>query len=145
MTKIFFAAVIASFLSSSVFADTLKADTDLKPLAEIVMTKVAKGNLSAAFDAMKPYVVISEAEFQSAALNSKAQRDQFGIRYGKTVGYEFIGQKKIGESLIRLTYMEKTEKHALPWMFYFYRTPSGWMLNSFSWNDQIPQLFALER
>ena len=131
----------AMFSSGAALADTLKAESDLRSLGDQVMAAVVKGGMSPAFEAMKPYVLIPESEFQSLALASKSQRDQFGARYGKTIGYEFIGQRKLGESLIRLTYIEKTEKHALPWMFYFYKTPSGWALNSFSWNDRMPQLF----
>jgi hypothetical protein len=45
--------------------------------------------------------------------------------------------------VLRLLYMEKTEKHALPWAFIFYKTPKGWMLSSFGWNDKMPQFFDL--
>lgn len=145
MKNNFVLTLIAIFLSGHSFADTIKAEPDIKPFTENVMGKVAKNDLIGAFSAMKPYVIIPEAEFQSAVLNSKAQRDQFGARYGKTIGYEYIGQKKLGESLIRYTYIEKTEKHALPWIFYFYKGPAGWVLNSFIWNDQMQQIFSAER
>jgi hypothetical protein len=76
------------------------------------------------------------------ALNSQSQRDQFGARYGAAAGNEFIAQKKVGDSLLRLVYIEKTERHALPWTFIFYRGPKGWVLNSFNWNDRLPDLFG---
>ncbi len=105
------------------------------------MAQVAKSDLTSAFALMKPYVVIPDSEFQGLALQTKSQRDQFGVRYGKSVGYEFISEKKAGQSILRLVYVEKTSKHALPWMFVFYNTQSGWVLNSFWWNDQIQNLF----
>jgi hypothetical protein len=74
-------------------------------------------------------------------LQTKALRDQVGGRYGKPVGFEFISLKKAGESVMQYIYIEKTEEHALPWRFIFYRSPSGWVLNSFSWNDNIKLLF----
>jgi hypothetical protein len=129
------------FLSSGAMADTLKSEAEAKQLAEKVMTHVAKSDLTSAFALMKPYVVIPEPEFQGLALQTKSQRDQFGVRYGKSVGYEFVGEKKVGESILRLVYIEKTAKHALPWMFLFYKAPSGWVLNSFAWNDQIQNAF----
>jgi len=134
----------SSFIGAA-WAGTLKAEAELRPLADRIMGNLVNGGIPAAFTTMKPYVVLHESEFQSSALASQSQREQFGARYGKTVGFEFIGQKKLGESLVRLTYIEKTEKHALPWLFYFYRTPGGWVLNSFIWNDQMPQLFVTER
>lgn len=131
-----------TFLATSSIAGTLKSEEDLRPLAESVMGKVAANDLHAAFMLMQPYVVITDSEFQSAVLNSKAQREQYGTRYGKTIGVEFISQSKVGASLVRIVYIEKTEKHALPWTFYFYKAPKGWVLNSFTWSDQMPSLFT---
>ena len=113
----------------------------MRQLADKVMALAGKGDLPAAFQLMKPYVAIPESEFEGMSLQSKSQRDQFGFRYGKSVGHEFIGEKKVGQSLLRLTYIEKTDKHAMPWMFMFYRTPEGWTLNGFVWHDKVQQLF----
>jgi len=140
LIRTLFLAAITFFATSS-FADTLKSEEDLRPLAESVMSKVAANDLNAAFMAMQPYVVITDSELQSAALSAKAQREQYGVRYGKTIGTEFINQTKVGASLVRILYIEKTEKHALPWTFYFYKTPKGWVLNSFTWSDQVHFLF----
>ncbi|WP_018608417.1 hypothetical protein [Uliginosibacterium gangwonense] len=129
------------FVSASAMAETLKSELEAKQLTDKVMVQVAKGDLTGAFALMKPYVVISESEFQGSLLQSKSQRDQFGSRYGKPLGYEFIAEKKAGESILRLTYIEKTARHALPWAFIFYKTPTGWVLNSYFWNDNIQSAF----
>lgn len=123
------------------WSETLKTEGELRVFGDRVMAALIKGGTAAAFAAMKPYTLVSESEFQSLQHSSKSQRDNFGVRYGKTLGYEFISQKKVGESLVRMIYIERTEKHALPWVFFFYKTPSGWVLNTFLWNDQLPQLF----
>jgi hypothetical protein len=136
--------VLVFCFSGTSIADTLKTEPELRPFGDKIMAALVKGGISAAFAGMKPYVLIPNSEFESLSLASKAQRDQFGARYGKTIGFEFIGQKKVGDSLVRLTYIEKTEKHVLPWIFFFYRTPTGWALNSFVWNDQMTQLFYQE-
>jgi hypothetical protein len=124
-------------------ADTLKTDAELRPFADRVMAAVSGAGLQAGFAVMRPYVVISEAELQQALLRMRAQREQWGPRYGKSVGFEYIGTKRIGQSLLRLTYVEKTERHALPWMFHFYRTGNGWILSSFLANDLSSELFNL--
>lgn len=141
--------MLRQFVITAVFAfsicahaDSLMTEQDAKSLAEQVMAKASKGDLDAAFSVMKPYAAISETEFQSMALQSKSQRDQFGVRYGNSIGYEFIRETKAGNSLLKLIYIEKTVKHALPWMFIFYKTPGGWVLNSFAWNDQIQSAFS---
>jgi len=137
------AVVLLSLLAlGNAGAATIPTEAEIRTFADGVMAQVAKGDLSGAFAAMKPYTIIPSAEFDAAALGSKSQRDQFGARYGKSIGYEFIALKRSGQSLIKLTYIEKTERHALPWMFYFYRSPKGWVLNSFQWNDRMPDLLA---
>ena len=123
-------------------ADTLHTEADIRAFADRVMAKVAGADLPGAFALMKPYTIVPPTEFDAAALQSKSQRDLVGTRFGATTGYEFIAEKRSGQSLLKLTYIEKTERHALPWIFYFYRTPKGWVLNSFYWHDRMPDLLA---
>lgn len=122
-------------------ADTLPSEAEVREFADKVMAKVGEGDMSGAFAVMKPFAVVPSAEFDAMALNSQSSREQFGARYGKSIGYEFVCEKKVGTSLLRLTYMEKTEKHVLPWYFYFYKGKDGWILNSFLWNDRMIDLF----
>jgi hypothetical protein len=138
----FISIISAALISVNISAAEFKTTTELKPFSESVMKKISENDLQAAFALMQPYVVIPSAEFQSVALNSKAQRDQYGARYGKSFGFEFISQQNVGESLVSFVYIEKTEKHALPWTFYYYKTPKGWVLNSFNWNDKLVTLFS---
>lgn len=134
--------LVAAFGLCTAQAATLQTDADIRALADSVMAKVAKADLPGAFAVMKPYTIIPPTEFDAAALQSKSQRDLVGTRFGATIGYEFIGEKRSGQSLLKLTYIEKTELHALPWIFYFYRTPNGWVLNSFFWHDRMPDLLS---
>lgn len=136
--------ILFAFTSFGVLAGSLKSEVEAKQLAEKIMGQVAKNDLAGAFALMKPYVVIPETELQAQALQTKSQRDQYGVRYGKTVGYEFIKEKRAGDSILGLAYIEKTEKHALPWLFIFYKAPNGWVLNSFLWNDQIQNVLQLQ-
>lgn len=135
------AFAVALTIAGSAGADKLKSEAELRPFGDRVMATVVKAGMPAAYDLLKPYLLIPESEFQSVVRSSKSQRDQFAVRYGRTLGYEFVGSRKAGESLVRIVYIEKTEKHALPWTFYFYKTPAGWVLNAFHWNDQVPALF----
>ncbi len=137
---IFFCAMFL-IASTVVFAETLPDENAAKDLTIKIMTKVAAGDLDTAFKMMKPYVPLSPTEVDSAAIQSKSMREQYGQRYGVSIGYEFIDSKKVGDSLLRLRYIEKTEKHAMPWVFYFYKTNERWILNSFDWNDIYKTLF----
>jgi len=137
--------LVASLLlaASIARADTLKAEADLKPFADKVMSTTVSSGLKAGFAVMRPYLVIPEAELENVLTRSIAQRSETATRYGKTIGYEYVGRRKLGDSLVRLTYIEKTERQALPWMFHFYQTRNGWVLSSFLWNDRASELFNM--
>ena len=139
-TLTFFCAMFL-IASTVVFAETLPNEDAAKNLVNKVMTKVAAGDLDAAFKTMKPYLSFSLTEIDSIALQSKSSREQNRQRYGVSIGYEFIDLKKVGDSLLRLRYIEKTKKNALLWTFYFYKTKEEWILNSFYWNEDYKPIF----
>jgi len=139
--RILLLVVLALGVTTPVFSQALKAEADIQPFTDKVMKALVKDGISAAFVVMKPVSIIPETEFDSVVLASKAQRDQYGARYGATIGYEYISSKKVGDSLVRVRYIEKTQKHAMPWVFYFYKASGSWVLNSFQWSDQMPVVF----
>ncbi|MDX2217473.1 MAG: hypothetical protein SF172_00420 [Burkholderiales bacterium] len=124
-------------------AEVLADEAALRAFSDKVMQQVAKGEHAKALELLKPYSLQPAEEFKSTADASQASRAQHAQRYGKPVGYAFVSQRKVADSVLRLLYMEKTERHALPWAFIFYKTPKGWMLSSFGWNDRLPQFFDL--
>ena len=135
---------LTSLLSAAaVRADVLKDEAALREVGDRVMAQVARGEHVKAHDMLKPYTLQAADDFKTTIDASQASRAQHNARYGKSVGYAFVGQRKVADSVLRLVYMEKTEKHALPWAFIFYKTPKGWMLSSFGWNDRLPQFFEL--
>lgn len=135
-------AALLLILTSAASAQGLKAENELKALTESIMKAVVKGDLKGAFEKMKPYVPIPDAEFESAALQSRAQRDQFADRFGRPNSYEYIDTKKVGQSLIRIRYIEKTSKTGLPWVFIFYRDDNEWSMVKFNWNADVEPLFC---
>lgn len=122
-------------------SDTLKDEAAAKRFTDSVMEKVSRSDLDGAFKAMKPYMALSSTEVDAVANQAKAQRELYGKRYGDPIAFEHVSKKKVGRSLLRLQYIEKTVKHALPWTFYFYKTEKGWTLNELIWNDQFHGLF----
>lgn len=134
-------ACIATLLSpGATAADVLKTE-DLPDFASRVMVAISRGDLESAFAAIKPYIRIPESELEALRAGTLSQRDMALARFGRPVGHECYPIEVRGQYLARITCVERTEKHALPWRFYFYRTPDGWTLNSFTWNDNLPSLF----
>ncbi|MHC4885462.1 MAG: hypothetical protein ACYTGH_10285 [Planctomycetota bacterium] len=61
-------------------------------------------------------------------------------RYGKTIGYEFVGVEAPSRSVKCYTYIIKYERHLMRWRFYFYRPAETWILNTFIWDDKVQDL-----
>jgi hypothetical protein len=123
--------------------ETLKNEREVKAFTDRVMTAVAGGDLAAAYAEMKRYSTLPAAEVDVGMNASIAQRNNvFVARYGKVVGHDFIHQKKLGKSLMRLSYIEQREKQPLVWVFNFYSTGSAWALNQFRWDDHTAALYA---
>ena len=139
--KILMLLVIALLVTIPVFGATLPDENAAKDLGDKIMIKVSSGDTDSGFNLMKPYVPLSGPEIDAAAVQTKAALEQYGNRFGKTIGFEFIDSKKIGESLLRIRYLEKMENTALPWVFIFYKVANGWTLNNFRWEDKVSYLF----
>lgn len=119
-----------------------RSDQDLRDFGDRIMQAVANGDLQTAYGTMAMYSVLSSESVSMGARASIEQRDEdFIARYGRTTGYEFVGQQKASDSLRRMLYLEKTERHPLVWQFVFYRTDTGWVLAGFGWNDDIAAVF----
>jgi hypothetical protein len=143
LLKSLLSIILLFIIASGAKADVFVSENDLRPFTDKIMEMILKGELKKAFNTIKPYIVTSEAELQAAAQNSETQRVQLAEKYGAPIGYEFIGQKKVGESLIRIIYIEKLEKQALIWAFYFYKSKNGWVINSFVWDDQMSLIYQI--
>jgi parvulin-like peptidyl-prolyl isomerase len=131
-------------LAAAAFAATaqgLPALSDVRKVTDDVMTKVGKGDLEGGLKTFKSLTVIPEAEFDAMIGQATLQAPMMASRFGQVLGHEFIREDQIGESLARYVYIQRFEKHAMRWMFYLYRGKTGWVVNSFRFDDKWPDLF----
>src|SRR3546814_9373039 len=91
---------------------TLKSEDEVAAFADRVMQAVSRGDLDAAYRALKNYSVLPGDDVDRGLQASRQQRAAplFAQRFGATVGSEFIGRKKLGQSMLRLTYIERDRK-----------------------------------
>lgn len=142
MRRTWILCAICFVTATSASAETLPDEDAAKALATEIMSTVAAGDLDAAFNAMKPYGPLPPGEIQTMAEQAKSQRSQYEQRLGRPTGFSFADSKKVGDSLLRIRYIEQTQRHALPWIFYFYKSKEGWTLNAFNWSDDYRTLFG---
>src|SRR5580698_7022236 len=103
----------------------LMSENDTRQLADSIMALVVEDKVDDAFAKLKPHWPIPSGEIDSIALKTIAMRDTAGGRFGKSLGYAFVREDKVADFIIRYTYAEKRENHALHWVFYFYRPKSA--------------------
>jgi len=128
-------------LPHGTFADSLKSTAEARQLTDRVMQKVGEGNIESGLQLIKPYLVIPLAEFDVMVDRLKMQLPAMTQRFGKSIGHEFIREDKTGETLFRIVQIHRFERHPMRWVFYFYRSTDGWVLDSFKTDDEIIKLF----
>ncbi len=89
----------------------------------------------------RPYLIIPEHEFLGMLDQMKMQGPAITQRFGKTLSIELAVIEEVGDSLMLVMYLQKFEKHVLRWKFYYYKPDQEWVLNTFTFDDQIFAMF----
>jgi hypothetical protein len=138
--KLIFAISII-FSSCLAQAKEIKNQTEARDLTKKFMSLVSLGQIDAAFAEVKDLVVIPQAELEVLSQKIKSQMPLYLSRYGKSVGSEFISEAKTGDSLYKVVYIQKFDKHIIRWQFIYYKPKAMWILNSFKFDDDISGVF----
>ena len=128
-------------VSCSALAQAVPDEVALRKLTDQIMVQVGKGDLEAAFRLLKPRTVVPEAEVDAMVGQVKLQLPALTIRFGNVLGQEFVQESRVGQSLVRYTYIQRFDKHAMRWVFYGYHGKDGWFIDTFRFDDQIQTLF----
>ncbi len=121
--------------------EVLKGPAEARQLGDRIMARVGAGDVDTALSMMRPYLVIPEVELEALRNQIKIQMPVASQRFGDAIGQEFIKEERVGESLLRLVYLQRYQRHAMRWYFVFYRNDDGWVLNTFRFDDGIQNMF----
>ena len=133
--------VSVSLLSTLAIAQAVATSADVRKITDQIMAQVGAGNVDAGFKLLKPRTIIPEAEFDAMVGQAKLLLPAVSQRFGSNLGYEFLREDKAGENLIRYTYAQRFDKHAMRWIFYIYHGKGGWVINTFLFDDKLPAFF----
>jgi len=134
--------VVAGLICPSmVHAAGLKDEAAARALADKAMAMLAKEDVKGAIESVVPYWPLPRPEVDVAVVKIIEQRKLFPGRFGKPVGVQFVEQKTVAGTLLRIVYFEKFENHAIRWIFLFYRPASEWRFNFFNFDDKIHAVF----
>jgi hypothetical protein len=141
MLRTVFLAVAVSLLSTLATAQPVATPADVRKITDQIMAQVGIGSMEAGFKLLKPRTIIPEAEFDALVGQAKLQLPAMSQRFGSNLGYEFLREDKAGANLIRYTYAQRFDKHAMRWIFYAYHGKGGWVINTFQFDDKLPAFF----
>jgi hypothetical protein len=136
--------VIALMFPSIVHGAGLKDEGAARALVDKAMAMLAKNDAKGAIESFAPYWTLPRAEVDVAVSKIVEQRKLLPGRFGKGVGVQFVEQKTVAGTLLRIVYLEKFENHAIRWIFLFYRPRSEWQFNFFNFDDKIHEMFEQE-
>ena len=126
----------------SSYAQGVASIAEIRVVTDRVMAQVTKGDFEGGMNSFKSLTIIPSAEFDAMVGQTKTQLPAIAARFGGSLDSEFIEQKELGKSLASLTYIHRFDKHAMRWVFYLYRGKDGWVINTFRFDDQWPQLLG---
>ena len=145
MKKILFVVfllVISCTLSKEALSyQAISNELGCKSVCKDVMIALENNKVNKAFDILSRYWLFGSLELNKLQANTISQIKGIKPRFGKITGSEYIKKETVTNTLIKYTYLLRFERHALRWMFTFYKPNSKWLLNSFQWDDKIQLLF----
>ena len=125
------------FMSSASHALDL-ADTEAtRKLSDNAATLIGEGKLKEAYETLKPYWAIPDHEVDAIIYQTETQRGPIATRFGKSLSIEHIKTESIGDVFVRHIYLERFEKHALAWIFMYYRPKDRWLVNAVIYSPEI--------
>jgi len=140
MKQLFTALTLLLFPLSSFAGFATKAEVG--EVSDEFMTLVEAEKYNEAFALLKPDWPVAEEDYQTLKTMTAEQMVVVKNGFGAVTGAEWIRTEEIGESYIRLTYLQKFEKHALKWVLVYYNPADEWLVNQVSWDDNIDTLFT---
>ena len=137
-------------------ADTKAPPSDpdrLKQATDRFMSLVTKGQTTEAFTALfrSYWYRETEAVAEATGLDNQYRtvRNRLDEQMDKQSpgAYEFLGRRRLGNSLVTLVYVQKYESAGWPWAFTFYKAQDEWKLRSVTfgenaWDDMMAMTVA---
>jgi hypothetical protein len=123
-------------------ADDLASPAEARALADRAVALLQQEKLDDAYGAVKPYWPVNVAELDGALADTHAQWPVVRANFGSPLAAEFVREVRAGSSLVRYVYLQKFERHAIVWLFTFYRPADRWILSSLSFSDDLEAMLS---
>lgn len=140
--KLFSLVALLSLQAVALAEENLKNVRATKRIAENIISQIEQGKVDEAFTQLKAYWPLAPGEVDDLLAHTKEQRKLVKERFGQPLSVEFIRTEEVGSSLVRHTFIEKFERHALRWQLSFYKPSDHWIVNTIYWDDKVSDVYS---
>jgi hypothetical protein len=124
-------------------APALRTEGDITDLCENALSHIVDGDIAKGIAALRPYALsISKSDMDSLENQLLGQADTIRESYGDPIGYVLISKANLKDTVLRVVYVVKYERHLIRWTFIFYKPYDSWILDFFNYDDSIEDLFG---
>lgn len=134
-------AISCSSLSTYAQTKFLPSAPEAKRASEGIVASISSGNFPGAWKELRPLSVVSSSELDVFEAQFNGQIEGIYRRFGSPLGYEFISEQVLGNSLVRYQFLIRNEKAPVRWVFVFYRADQGWVLTDFKFDTVASEFF----
>ncbi len=122
-------------------ANEFSTTREVRAKVEEFMKLIVVDEVDEAFQVLKPYWLFPENEWAQLQIETNQKMAMVEPRYGQNLGYVFVREEAVRDTVLRLIYIQMRERHLLQWRFLFYKPNDTWILNACLWDDDIEALF----
>jgi len=121
----------------------LRTEKDVQSLCENALSHIVNGDLAEGVATLRPYATnISKDDVDSLENQLLGQEGTIRQSYGDAIGSVLISRENLKDTILKVVYVVKYERHLIRWSFIFYKPYDSWILDYFNYDDDIEALFG---
>ena len=136
-------ALAAMLLAPLAYAGGVQSEKEAVALAESAMKKIVADNVEGATEILRPYASMDWGEFNAMSRHVAETYRTRPAGFGDPQGYAYVAREPLGDTVLRVTFIEKFKRKPLLWEFYFYKPDQNWFLWGYAFNASEARMFNL--
>lgn len=139
---------LALLLSQTLFAQQQAYLKDIKQTGKLSKDAAELFKQDKANEAMqliKPYWGVAEKEKEKVTNKILDYQEVIKSHYGNTIKILKTKHETVADIGIRETYLVQMEKSAVRLVFTYFKSPNGWFVHAFKWDDKFSEEFKEEK
>jgi hypothetical protein len=119
----------------------LSSKEEVTKHADKTMNYFGDAMFEEAFSELRKYYFVSDLDFQNIKAKTIDNLSKAIENYGEITGEIFVKEENLKDVAIRKTYLLRYDTILLKFQIVYYKSTQGWIVNSFSWDDEFETLF----